>query len=313
MRSVPGNGMVALVAPPIAWACLGASFVIGLAAVVRMAGPAPGGHVVSGVIRLPDYVTIAIATLFGLAVLVFLVDLLRRALARRHGEDEEGERAEEPNPVPPWLRRLTLILSLVNVVVLVYLFRRAVIEGGFFLGAGGLAGGLALPETASLSAPAVFIWAFGILALAAGLGALGLALWVAFGDHLTREHDEGAGEGSPAPLQALVEESLEDLRSEVDPRHAIVRCYARFERAVTDAGIERRPWFTPMELMRETLARLPVPRAAVPTLTGLFELARFSHHALGPRERDRALEALHEIKAAMETRDGDGERGRSPR
>jgi hypothetical protein len=61
-----------------------------------------------------------------------------------------------------------------------------------------------------------------------------------------------------------------------------------------------------MEFMREALARLPVPRAAVPTLTGLFELVRFSHHALGPRERDRALEALHEIRTAIEAADGDG-------
>jgi hypothetical protein len=43
----------------------------------------------------------------------------------------------------------------------------------------------------------------------------------------------------------------------------------------------------------------------VPTLTGLFELARFSHHALGPQERDRAVDALHEIRRAMEVRDGD--------
>ena len=67
-----------------------------------------------------------------------------------------------------------------------------------------------------------------------------------------------------------------------------------------DSGIERKPWHTPMEFMHEALPRLPVPRGAVPTLTGLFELARFSHRPLGPRERDRALDALDEIKAATE-------------
>ncbi len=55
--------------------------------------------------------------------------------------------------------------------------------------------------------------------------------------------------------------------------------------------------------MHDVLARLTVPRAAVPTLTGLFELARFSHHALGPQERDRAVDALHEIRRAMEGRE----------
>jgi hypothetical protein len=53
------------------------------------------------------------------------------------------------------------------------------------------------------------------------------------------------------------------------------------------------------------LRGLPMPRAAVPALTGLFELARFSHHTLGPRERDRALDALHEIRTAMDARRDD--------
>lgn len=296
--------MVAPVAPLLGWAGLAASFVIALAAVMRMAGPAPAGHDVSGVIRLPEPVTMAIVALFGLAVLVFVVDLVRRALSKRK-QAGEGEPAEEPIPVPPWLRKLTLILSILNVVVLAYLLRRAVLDGGFFSGAGGLAAGLTLPGTVAPSAPAVFNWVFGILAIAAGLGALLLALWVALGDRLAQEPEEDAGEAPTGPVEAVVEESIDDLRAEPDPRRAIVRCYARFERVAADAGLERKPWSTPMEFMRESLLRLSVPRAAVPTLTRLFELARFSHHPLGPPERDRALEALHEIRTALEARGGD--------
>jgi hypothetical protein len=107
------------------------------------------------------------------------------------------------------------------------------------------------------------------------------------------------------PLTAAVEDSLEDLRAEPDPRRAIIRCYARFERAAADSGLARDPWLTPMEFMREALERLPVSRTAVSTLTGLFELARFSHRALESAERARALEALDEIKAAIATGRGD--------
>ena len=57
-----------------------------------------------------------------------------------------------------------------------------------------------------------------------------------------------------------------------------------------------------MEFMREMLGRLPTARTAVPTLTGLFQLARFSGHALGPGERDRALGALDELTAAIDER-----------
>jgi hypothetical protein len=297
--------MVALVTPPRAWACLAASFVIALAAILRMAGPASDEHHASGVIRLPGLVTAAIVTLFGLAVGVFAVDLVRRAVSREKPEGE-GERAEEAARVPPWLRKLTLILSMINAVVLAYLWRRVVPGNGLLSWSGGLTSGLALPRMDPVSAPAVFNWVFGILAVAAGLGALGMALWVALADRPAREREgAAAGEVPAGPLEAAVEESLEDLRAEVDPRRAIVRCYARFERAAADSGLEREPWLTPKEFMHEVLARLPVPRAAVPTLTGLFEVARFSHHAVGPRERDRALDALAQIRRAMEVRDGD--------
>lgn len=304
LRTVPGTGMVAPVAPLVAWASLAAGFVIALAAALRMAGPVPDGHHASGAIHLPGPVTTAILTLFGLALLVFLGDLVRRALSKEGGKGEAVP-VEEPPRVPAWLRRLTLFLSLVNMAVLAYLWRRAVLEGGLFSGAGGLVGGPALPEMEVPSAPAIFSWIIGGLGVAAGLGALGLALWSALGDRLAGEGEAVAPAVPTGPLEAAVDESLEELRAEGDPRRAIVRCYARFERAAADAGLERRPWLTPAEFMREVVARLALPRAPVPTLTGLFELARFSHHALGPPERDRAVEALHEIRRAMEARDGD--------
>jgi hypothetical protein len=269
-----------------------------------MAGSVPEGDHVTGAIWLPGPVTAAILALFGLALVIFLGDLVRRALAKREREDD-GAPAEEPTPVPSWLRRVTLVLSLVNVAVLAYLWRRAVLEGGLFVGAGGLASGLLLPDTEVLIAPALFNWVFGSLAVMAGLGALGLALWSALGDRLVPDGRDADSAMPAAPLRTAVEESLDDLRAEGDPRRAIVRCYARFERVAADSGLERRPWLTPTEFMREVLARLSLPRAAVPTLTGLFELARFSHHPLGPSERDRAVDALHEIRRATATSEGD--------
>jgi uncharacterized protein DUF4129 len=308
LRSVARTGMVAPVSPLLAWAGLGTGFVIALAAVLRMAGSVPEGDHVTGAIRLPGPVTAAILALFGLALVVFLGDLVRRALSKRNREDD-GAPVEEPTPVPPWLRRVTLLLSLVNVAVLAYLWRRAVLEGGLFVGTGGLASGLGLPDMEALTAPALLNWVFGSLAVMAGLGALGLALWSALGDRLAPDREDADPAMPGAPLQTAVEESLDDLRAEGDPRRAIVRCYARFERVAADSGLERRPWLTPTEFMREVLARLSLPRAAVPTLTGLFELARFSHHPLGPPERDRAVDALHEIRSATATSEDDAGAG----
>lgn len=293
---------MSLVAPVLTWAFLAASLVIGLAAVVRMAGPAAGGlDDLTGSIRLPELMTGTIVTLFALAALVFLLGLVRRMRSRRRAE-EVGALGPEAARVPPWMRTLTQILSLLNFVVLAYLLWSGAIPLTALL-ALGLGAGSAiaptLPQEAPV-APPVVTWAFGVLALVAGLGALALALWVAFGDRLAQWW-EGAVSDSPLPpLAEAVEESLEDLRAEPDARRAIIRCYARFERVAAHSGVERKPWHTPMEFMREALPRLPVPRGAVPALTGLFELARFSHRVLGPRERDRALDALDEIKASLE-------------
>jgi hypothetical protein len=295
------------VTPALLWAVLAASFVIGLAAVIRMAGPAASqGEVITGMIRLPDPVTALVVVLFSAAAILFLTDLFRRALARRQEEGEEGAVGPEPPKVPAWLRTLTQVLSLFYFVVVAYLLWRSAVP---LAGMIGLRQGLEAPHSAAPApgpgAPALVTWTFGVLALAAGLGALALALWVVFGERLALWWVGRPAEEPDEPLAAAVEESLEDLRAEADPRSAIIRCYARFERVAASCGLRRLPWLTPMEFMREALSRLPVPRAAVPVLTGLFELARFSHHPLGTAERDRALAALDEIRLAIAERASD--------
>ena len=283
------------------WVLLPVSLVVGLAALLRMAGPVAGGpDDLKGVIRLPASVTGAIFGLLGLAALVFMVGLARRVLRRRRGPGED-ELLPEPTPMPAWLRTLTQILSLANFALIAYLVWRGVIPLTelLALGRGAVSAiGAAAPE-APVGAPALLTWTFGVVAVVAALGALALALWVAFGDRLadwwTRRDEEASALDAGA-----VEEPLEDPRAENDPRRAIMRCYASFERVAARLGVRRQPWHTPMEFMREAMRRLPAPRGAVPTLTSLFELARFSHKALGPAERGRALEALDDIAAAKE-------------
>ena len=299
--------MVSFVAPLFAWAGLAASFLLGLAAVIRMAGPAAGVGSPSGVIRLPREVTATVITLFALAAVVFLAHLVRRGWSRRQPGEDPPEGTGEARRVPTWVRAVRQIAGFLYFVALAYALSRGGVslDAILALGAGaGSAGGTALAAAAAESAPALVTWSFAVLAVFAGLGALGLALWVSLGPRLARPDDEGEGPAA-SPLEAAVDDSVEDLRAEPDPRRAIVRCYARFERAAAASGVERKPWSTPMEFMREALRRLPLPRTAVPTLTGLFELARFSHHPLGPSERDRALAALDEIRTAMRATESD--------
>jgi hypothetical protein len=300
--------MVAFVAPPLTWALLAGSFVIGLAAVIRMTGPAGGLDQPAGVIRLPREMTATIVTLFVLATLVFVAHIARRAWSRRQPDEEGlGSGAIEMRRVPPWLRAARQIVGLLYFVALAYLLSRGgiTLDAILALGAGaGASHGPAASSTPTPDAPALVTWSFGILALAAALGALGLALWVAVGWRLAKREDDGPA-GAPAVLEAAVDESVDDLRAEPDARRAIIRCYARFEHAAAASGVARTPWSTPMEFMREALRRLPIPRTAVPTLTRLFELARYSHHPLGPPERDQALAALDEIRTSMTAAEAD--------
>jgi Domain of unknown function (DUF4129) len=297
--------MVAGVTVLLRWVLLPVSLVVGLAALLRMAGPGVGDpDDLKGIIRLPMPVTRVIFGLFGLAALVFIVGVARRVLGRRR-RSGEGELLPEPTPMPAWMRRLTQVLSLANFVLVAYLIWRGVIPLTELLALGrGAVSAIGSAPQAPVGAPALLTWTFGVLAVLAALAALALALWVGFGDRLTewwmrREED------APGLEAAAAAEPLEDPRAEHDPRRAIMRCYASFERVAADSGVKRHPWHTPTEFMREAIRRLPAPRDAVPTLTSLFELARFSHRALGAGERGRALAALDEITSARKEPNAD--------
>ena len=284
------------------WPLLAASLVLGLAALVRIADPAGlGTEDVTSVIRLPRMVTVGIATLFSLASLVFLVGILRRMRSRRHGDDELGAFGVEVAKRPGWLQTLAQILSLVNFLVIVYLLWKNVLPLDALMALGqGARMGLTESPTPSPDAPFLITWTFALLAFVAAGGALAFALWFTSGERLARWWEGHEDEPVPPPLVEAVEESLDDLRTEPDARRAIIRSYARFERAAAATGLRRRPWQTPMEFMHEALSQLPAPRGAIRALTGLFELARFSDRVLGAGDRDRALDALDDIKAGID-------------
>jgi uncharacterized membrane protein HdeD (DUF308 family) len=288
---------------PLVWPLLGASLVVGLAALVRLVDPAtPDGGDLTGLIRLPWAVKATIAVLVTLAAVVFFVGVARWLRSRRHEDEELDALGSETVRRRPWLQALAQILSFVNAVVVGYLLWKNVLPlQGLMSRAQRLGPDAAMPPEISASAPWLVTWTFAILALLAAAGALGVAVWFASGDRLSEWWAKEEEDELPPPtLVAAVDESLEDLRDEPDARRAIIRCYARFEDAAAASGLGRMPWQTPLEFMRETLSRLPAPRGAVRTLTALFELARFSDRALGSAERDRALVALDDIKAAID-------------
>jgi hypothetical protein len=94
----------------------------------------------------------------------------------------------------------------------------------------------------------------------------------------------------------ILGDDFDDLRAEPDPRRAVIAAYARLEGALAAAGLPRRPAETPEEYVVRVLGALEVPRRPVRELTGLYERAKFSQHAVDEPMRERAIAALIRIR-----------------
>ena len=93
-----------------------------------------------------------------------------------------------------------------------------------------------------------------------------------------------------------VDESLDDLRAEPDPRRAVIAAYARLERVLAAHGLPRKPAEAPLEYLGRMLAELSVSDRAAGALTELFERAKFSQHAVGAEMKDEAIDALQTVR-----------------
>ncbi len=271
-------------------------------------GPEAGPPAARLVVALPDPLKVAIFGLFAVAALLLLALLFPRHLRRRKKDDEAFELVYEPPKVSPWVLVVLAILILLPLALAGYFFwlEWQTLEPGVVVHAPPSGSSLrSLPSAHDAAKPFVsmplFSWTVALLALVALLGCVGLMLWIFFGDRLDEWWEGPVAQPRAAErLIDAIEESLDALRREPNARRAIVMCYRYFERAVAGAGLSRAPWETPTEFMRKALSRLQLPQEAVRALTELFQVSRFSHHQVGPSERELAVGSLGAIKAALE-------------
>jgi hypothetical protein len=125
-------------------------------------------------------------------------------------------------------------------------------------------------------------------------------------------------------LVDLLDDTLEDLESEPDPRRAVIAAWARMEHGLAAAGLPRHPAEAPFEYAGRVLEAalvptdrgtplgfpgpLPIDRGtpsgfpgplrpgSVHRLTGLFERAKFSQHRIGEGDREQAIAALRAVR-----------------
>jgi Domain of unknown function (DUF4129) len=142
---------------------------------------------------------------------------------------------------------------------------------------------------------------FGLLGIA--LLVLAAAALVVVRARRRASSEETVEEEALAAVTAAVGRSLDDLRLSLDPRRAVIACYARMEQSLGSAGVRRDPSEAPLEYLERVLLRLRASGDAARQLTGLFEEAKFSLHPVGESMRDRAIVALvrlrDELQAAL--------------
>lgn len=100
-------------------------------------------------------------------------------------------------------------------------------------------------------------------------------------------------------LVEALDETLEDLRAETDPRRAVIAAYARMERVLARHGIPRRRFEAPHEYLARVLADLTHGGTAAARLTTLFERARFSTHPIPAATKDEAIAAVEDLQAEL--------------
>jgi hypothetical protein len=100
-------------------------------------------------------------------------------------------------------------------------------------------------------------------------------------------------------LADVLDETIDDLRAEEDPRRAVIAAYARMERALAAYGLPRAPAEAPDEYLHRILSDLEVSRRATSRLTALFAWAKFSGHDVAPEMKDEAIEALVSVRTEL--------------
>jgi MFS family permease len=81
-----------------------------------------------------------------------------------------------------------------------------------------------------------------------------------------------------------------------DPRMSVLAAYAGLERSLAEQGRGRNPHETPSEHLARVLASLPVVLGPAIRLGELYELARFSDHAITSDDQRRAAVALDQSR-----------------
>jgi hypothetical protein len=102
-------------------------------------------------------------------------------------------------------------------------------------------------------------------------------------------------------LAEILDDTLDDLRAEKDPRKAVIAAYSRMERSLASFGLPRRPFEAPGEYLSRVLEELQSGSPAARRLTHLFERAKFSQHTINLGMKEEAIDAVVALRDELRT------------
>jgi hypothetical protein len=141
-------------------------------------------------------------------------------------------------------------------------------------------------------------FATGPVLVVLALLAVAVAAWYLSYRARRRRLEPMSGSLLPA-LADVLEETLDDLRAEAEPRRAVIAAYARMERALGAYGLPRNPAEAPDEYLQRIFSDLDVSRRATSRLTALFSWAKFSSHDVAPEMKQEAIDALEAVREEL--------------
>jgi hypothetical protein len=237
---------------------------------------------------VPD--SVAMALLFGI-VLVFFVGILILLV-------RSWVRPRRKGPLSSWWGVITRVIALAVLVAALLAWPRAlqaakaaVEDPNAASGGGSATPALRIVTGWSMDLALVGLLLMTVLPIVFLLKRSGRGDW---------EESERTFGGPRTSAAVAVDVAIHDLEAGRDVRSTILACFQRFCALLGSRGITEQEALTPRELEALAVHRLKVSSKDSRILTGVFEEARYSTHPLGEPDRQRALESLGEIRAALE-------------
>ena len=152
-------------------------------------------------------------------------------------------------------------------------------------------------STMTRSADSALPWVS--LGFAAAVVVIVVLAWVISERRLRMQGQVRASE-RPETVSEGIDEGLETLLSNPDPRQAVIAAYSVMEKAFARAGRARRHFEAPLEFVGRILSSVPGAGTDVTKLAELFELAKFSQHEIDENMRAVAVSALSNIRRQLQ-------------